>query len=186
MFRSETITQRDNALANVRSLPKVNSDEDVLIINKWINSAKNIINLFKAERMEKSRPLDEAKSELINMEKDATSTLIVNIDILNSNVSNYLNERLRKQEEQERELESTLLNGQHTPAEELMIQSEHTKKMAEQSLPTGRVDWGFEITGDIPREYLMPDEKKIIQALKDGVQIPGIKPIKKIINVAKK
>jgi hypothetical protein len=75
---------------------------------------------------------------------------------------------------------AAVVNQAHNRVDEILGAAPEVPEELDTSGLTVREDWKFSIVNEalIPREYLMPDEKKIgriVRALKDQANIPGIR-----------
>lgn len=158
---------------------------------------KKIENTFKPIKQK----MDAAKKEVLDQEKAADKPLAEAESYIKPLIAGYLAEqekirlaeeaRLReiaRKEEEERQLQAALAaeaEGQNEEAEAIISAPVQAAPIVvPKTVPkvpgvNMRKEWKFRIINPalIPREYLIPDEKKIgqiVRALKEQTKIPGI------------
>lgn len=140
-----------------------------------------------AQRDEHLKPVLEAQKKI----KDCLSKWKEKEDLIRLREAMRIAEEKRKSEEEKRLQQAELLEkmGETEKANEILEQpifcAPETEKIKVEGISFAEL-WTYEIINEaeIPREYLIPDEKKInavVKAMKNNIEIPGIKIFKKTI-----
>ncbi len=140
-----------------------------------------------AQRDEHLKPVLEAQKKI----KDCLSKWKEKEELKRLQEAMRIAEEKRKEEEEKRLQQAELLEkmGETEKANEILEQpifcAPETEKIKVEGISFAEI-WTYEIINEaeIPREYLMPDEKKInsvVKAMKNNIEIPGIKIFKKTI-----
>jgi predicted protein tyrosine phosphatase len=165
----------------------VSNREDYAQAGDFLKVLKMKVKKIEEKRKEWTAPLDEAKKNIMADVK----ALIAPIDEAISNISAKM-------------IEFATAEQKRLEAEQAIIEAEARAKMEAENLTsvevvdvverekiktergnfatttmTERIS-SFDVVDDtaIPREYLMPDRVKIIEALRDGKNIAGVSPVK--------
>ncbi len=153
------------------------------VIDKAYKAHKEAI----AQRDEHLKPVLEAQKKI----KDCLSKWKEKEELKRLQEAMRIAEEKRKEEEEKRLQQAELLEkmGETEKANEILEQpifcAPETEKIKVEGISFAEI-WTYEIINEaeIPREYLMPDEKKInsvVKAMKNNIEIPGIKIFKKTI-----
>lgn len=188
---------------------EVVDDTTFKIAGEYAKAIKDL----KKKVMEYFKPMKEkahkAWKEICDKEKEQLDKLEPVEKHLAGQIIKYQAEQERKKREKEEELKRVLMKEEEEKklAVALRLEQEGKKKEAERVLATevvvpdvkiesvpkisglsSREEWNFEIVDEtlIPREFLMPDEKKIrayVRAMRANANIPGIRVFKSEILV---
>lgn len=141
---------------------------------------KNKIKELETERKTYTQPLDESKKLIMAKFNETINPIKDYIEKLNRGMSNWFVIEEKRRQEEQKELEEKAIEeaGDNPDVIVPVVESAKTIKggIATTSM-TKTYDFEIEDETLIPREYLMPDEKKIKADIKKGVVIKGIKTI---------
>jgi len=182
----ETEEQATEASEMVKKLKELESEIRASfdpVIDKAYKAHKEAI----AQRDEHLKPVLEAQKKI----KDCLSKWKEKEELKRLQEAMRIAEEKRKEEEEKRLQQAELLEkmGETEKANEILEQpifcAPETEKIKVEGISFAEI-WTYEIINEaeIPREYLMPDEKKInsvVKAMKNNIEIPGIKIFKKTI-----
>lgn len=134
------------------------------------------------ERKTYTAPLDESKKLIMNKFKEVTDPIKDFIERLEKEMSKWyvLEEQRRADLQKQLEDEAVASADDENPDVEVPVVQSIKKTKGQISTTSMVAHNTYEIIDEtlIPREYLMPDEKKIGQAIRKGTEIEGIKLIK--------
>lgn len=166
-----------------------------------LRSIKSMYNTVETKRKAITSPLDQAKRQVMDLFRPFTDSLSSAERTLKKRLIGWKNEQERIAREEQRKAEEAArkererLEKQAAKAEEAgrTERAEVLRDRAEFTVPVApapatpkvsglsdRKVWRFEIVdaAKIPREYLIPDEKRIggvVRALKQDANIPGVR-----------
>jgi hypothetical protein len=157
---------------------------------EMLSIANKNLDRIKEEKEKVLKPLREAAKAEKARWKGMEDVLKVAVETLRSKIGTYQTEEDRKAKEKEEKLAARVAKG--SMKAETAIKKMDTVDRPEEKVATMagsisfRTDKKLKITkeADIPREYLVVDEKKLLTALKAGIQVPGaeIEEVKVPIN----
>lgn len=134
------------------------------------------------ERKTYTSPLDESKKRIMDKFKEVTEPIKDFIGRLEKEMSNwYVLEEKRRADLQQQLEDEAVANADDENPDVVVPVVQSIKKTKGQISTTSMVAHNtYEIIDEtlIPREYLMPDEKKIGASIRKGVEVPGVKLIK--------
>jgi ABC-type proline/glycine betaine transport system ATPase subunit len=182
-FEAE-VQQKIQHLVRVMSLvEEVNNEQDKAMVSAAIKEGKELIKKVGVARKAITAPLQEQVKQWIAKEKELllpVEEAIQNADKLvqafNAQVARQQQEMLDQIARQEAE---QLKTAEEKDTEQVRQESEFRRQLAEAQHQTDgiRKVWAFELQdlSQVPREYLVLDEKKVRQAIRSGERaIPGI------------
>lgn len=137
--------------------------------------------MIDEEKQKVLAPLNLARTAEINRWKPVLSTLETATDYLRSTISSYQTAEVKRVREEEIAIANRVGEGKgklkvETAVRQIENIEEPEKQVAtEAGLVKFREDKVLKITDEtkVPREYLMINEKKLLEALKGGVTVPG-------------
>ena len=190
----------EKKVATVQLISEVNNKEDYEIAEEVLKRAKRVKRELIEKRKELTKPLDLSKKRIMDMFRPA----IAKVEAVESEISGAMSKYIKKLEiEREKALaeqkkaEEKLEKLTEKLAEGGRVEKSITKqleKVAEIEIPEKaknvRELYTYEIVDELalPREYLMPDMKKIgavVRALKGKTNIPGVKVFVKHVIVSR-
>lgn len=184
----EIQTEKDVSMASelLQNLKKL-EDEIRSSFDPIVEQAHKAHKEAIAQRDEHLKPVLEAQKKI----KDCLSKWKEKEELKRLQEAMRIAEEKRKEEEEKRLQQAELLEkmGETEKANEILEQpifcAPETEKIKVEGISFAEL-WTYEIINEaeIPREYLIPDEKKInavVKAMKNNIEIPGIKIFKKTI-----
>ena len=185
----------------IADMYEVSSQEDYLFANDQLGDVKKQAKTLDDRRKAITKPLDEAKKQVMDLFRPALDLLSSAEGIWKRKMLAWDNEQDRKRREEEARLreiarkeqerlrrlaESAAAKGNTDKAERMaaMAESMPTPVVAapveKASGVSFREQWDFEIVDQsaVPREYLMVDAKRIggvVRAMKGATNIPGVR-----------
>jgi hypothetical protein len=176
----------------------ISDDQSLMLANDILQSAKNLKKALENEQDKKTRPLNDQKQAIIDSFKPYKIEIEALIKVLSEQkiipyqmalkkqIEDYKREeaeRLRKEHEkvaaEGKIVEAISIENQLNVVEEIKADNKITSMYSKSSI---NMVWTHEIIEPsvIPNEYLMPDEKKIKEAIKKGVRdIKGVRIFEK-------
>jgi rubrerythrin len=180
----------------------IKSNVDYERVGEELKQIKTLFNALENERKSATKPLDEAKKKIMDWFRQPSEKLTIAEANRKRAMIGYQQEQEKKRREEEARLaelqrkEAERLakkaaeaeaKGRTEKAEELRQQAQEASTIAPivppkvekiNGIKTMKI-WKFRIVNEklIPRDYLMPDEKKIgaiTKATKGTLEIPGI------------
>lgn len=158
----------------------VNSPEDYAEAGDLVKIVKGRLKQIEEKRLGITRPLDEAKDEVMTMFKQLSQPLEKFVAETNAAMMGwYKKEQVRIAEQQAKIEAEAMAKAKAEHKAEVVVPILEAPKTTRTGLATitMRDNWTFTIDDElkIPREYLIPDEKKIRAAVKAGARkIPGV------------
>jgi len=173
----------------------VNSRESLDFAKTLAKDASKIEKFIEDRRKDLTKPLVDQKREIDDFSKNLTKELNEAIKTVREQIKNFelelerqRQEELRKLEEQKKQIEEAQkkqaeeaqkTDGVHSPLPsiDMLCIRMREKELEQDRSKSLRKIWKFEITDAIliPREYLVPDERKISAAVAAGIrEIPGV------------
>lgn len=148
---------------------------------------KNKVKEVEEERKNYTKPLDEAKARLMEKEKSITTPIKEYMARIEAKMTAwFLEEDKKRQEEQKRLEEEAVANAKPEDTDILVPVVESAKTVRSTVATTSAIKYNeYEVLDEmeVPREYLMLDDKKIKEAINKG-QVKEIKGLK-IIETAR-
>lgn len=183
-------TKLEKAMAYAEKVV-IKTDADQENVVKALVGIENEEKRIDEQRKFFTNPLNEQVKKINAMFKPFVNGLGAAADILRKKMSGYQNAIAAKADKARDKALSDLKSGKIKNVETAVAQIAKVKEpdktvRSEAATVTYKDKIGFEISdaAAIPREYLMPDEKKILKVVQAGMEIPGIKKtIKKIPTV---
>jgi exonuclease VII large subunit len=197
----KALTSETEQLSTLATTYVVKTTEQYEAAANDLQKIKGALKRLQELRLSITRPMDEAKKRIMDLFR-APEQKLQNAELaikraMNTFITDQARERERLQREQEerarkererlqKQAEKAAAKGQTEKAAELEHRAETVVAPTVQ-IETPRVAgvqtreiWRFEIVDQsaLPREYLMPDEKKIggvVRALKGDTNIPGVR-----------
>ena len=157
----------------------IENAEDMKSATAMLSRVNKVLDSVTEEREKVTKPLNEALKAERTRWKPLETQLNDIIDLLRGKMSSYQTEMLQKQKKDEAKIAEKVASGKLsmekavTKLGELPALSE---KIATEEGSVGfRTAYSVKLThvNLIPREYLIPDEKKILEALRTGQAISG-------------
>ncbi len=187
----ETIKQEVEKLETIKLNREIKTKEDYHEAEDILKQLKTAYKTIENKRKELTRPLDESKRKIMEFFKPPLKLIKDRQNATEYEMRGYLAKERAKKEEAEKkikELRERALNGDEKAQQEV-VESIAIKK-EEPTRAATRTIYTFEITdvSQIPREYLIPNEKligEIVRQQKEQTTIPGIKVVKKITIVSR-
>lgn len=170
----------------------ITSQEEFLQAGDVLKLCKDKIKEIEEERKQYTAPLDEAKKRLMAKAKAIIEPIEAYIEKINKAMSDWHIKQEEKRKEEEARLEAEKQAkikemkelGKMPSLEDIYAvnkqpQTEITKTTRGNIATTSMIEfWDFEIENpnEVSREYCMPDERLIRQAIKNGIrEIKGVK-----------
>jgi hypothetical protein len=147
---------------------------------------KNKIKEVEEERKEYTKPIDEAKKRLMDKEKEIVNPIKQYIEKIEKVMAAFFLEEQKKRQEEQKRLENEAIKNAKPEDTDVVVPVVESLKTTRGSVSTttGITYNEFEVINadEIPREYLMPDESKIKNAINAGKvkEIKGIKIIQSV------
>ncbi len=136
---------------------------------------------IEEEKQKVLKPLNEARTAEINRWKPVISTLTTAIDHLRGTISAFQTAEVKRVRAEEEAIANRVGEGRGKLKVETAVKKIEEIDVPEHQVATEaglvkfREDKVIKITDEsrIPREYLVVDEKKLLEALKAGIVVPG-------------
>jgi hypothetical protein len=160
---------------------KITSDEDMEIATKILSQLNNINDQIENEKQKVLTPLNKARTAEINRWKPIVTIYETSIASLRSKLSLYQTKQVQAQKAQEEAIARRIGPGKGKIKLETAVQKIDSLDKPTLSVSTTAGTLSFRavetlkiVSPDlIPRKYLLPDEKRILETLKGGVAVPG-------------
>lgn len=158
----------------------VTSPEDYAEAGDLVKIVKGRLKQIEEKRFAITRPLDEAKDEVMTMFKQLSAPLEAFVKSTNEAMMVwYKKEQARIAEEQAKIEAEAMAKAKAEHKSEVVVPVLEVPKTVRTGFATVSVrdNWTFTIENEsqIPREFLMADEKKIRASIKAGARkIPGV------------
>ena len=170
----------------------ITSDESLSDAESLAKDAKKIEKAIEEKRVEITKPILDRKKEIDDFAKNLIVDLTAGIKSLRERILKYKQEQEAKRAEElkrleeerkrkEEELKQQMQADQPIDQKDIQELQEIKQQQAQTiSAPASKgisKVWTYDIIDEnaIPREFLCPDEKKIKEAVKNGVrEIPGV------------
>ena len=181
-FETETTRKIKHLLRVMATVAVVNDEGDKAIVASAIREGKQLLKQVATARKAITTPLQEEVKHWIAKEKELVAPIeeaIQRADQLiqqfNAQVAAQQQAVLNRIAEEER----TRLQEEDSHSEQVIQESQFKRQIAvaQHSTEGVRNVWTFEVQNlaNVPREYLMLDEKKVRQAIRSGERrIPGL------------
>ena len=159
----------------------ISSQQDYLSASDTLKIITQKIKKVEEKRKEYTQPLDEAKKRIMADFQAITKPLEEFVATVKSKMLEWYRIEQKRLDEEQKKLEAEALKKakeQNISEVQVAVVNEIKTQRAEFSTTTIRKTWTHEITDDkeVPREFLMPDEKKIMQAVRSGIrEIKGVR-----------
>lgn len=173
-------------LADLGPLLTISTQEQYESAGVALRQVKTRIAELEEKRKEITRPLDAAKKSVM----DLFRVPVERFKAVEASLKSAMAEHLERVERERQEALEALAEAAPDEARALVV-SASSKTTPEASGIQTRVTWDFEITDPdkIPREFLIPDEKKIrahVKAHEGRTEIAGVRVFTKTIIAAGK
>ncbi len=158
----------------------VKSDEDMLIATEYLSKLNKINDKMTEEKEKVTKPLNEALKAERGRWKPAEDMYKKGIEWLRTQTSKYQTEKIKKQREEEAKVAQLLGEGKIS-VEKAGKQLEKLEVVDKVESAEGKLSFRetqilvIVDAKKIPREYLVADEEKILEALKAGEKVDGCK-----------
>lgn len=147
--------------------------------------------MVEAEKQKVLKPLNEARTAEINRWKPVLTILTTSTDYLRSTISSYQTAETKRVRAEEEAIANRVGEGKGKLKVETAVRKIEEIDTPDASINTEagqvkfREDKVLKITDEnkIPREYLVVDEKKLLEALKSGITVAGAELDIKVIPI---
>lgn len=160
---------------------KVETNDEYTQAGDFLKQIQTKIKKIEAKRVEYTKPLDESKKRIMADFKALTEPLEVLVGEIKSKMTHfYKQEQIRLADEQAKREAEALAKAKEEGVSEVTVEVVEQPKSQVGEVATTTVKkvwkWEFEDASKVPHEYFTIDEKKINQAVRDGVrEIAGIR-----------
>ena len=203
LIKEEWINKKEAALASALEIKVVNSDDDLKISGALQTGINKLIKSLGRERLNCTRPIDDLKKEITNLEKGEVKELTTELNRLKSLNNIYATKIMREQQEARRIAEEKAqAEASKLAAEQMELkkqaqdifgeEAEFIPQPVEVPVALPKIEkpkttankfikvWSCEIMDSalIPRQFLIVDESKIrayVKMQKDQAVIPGVR-----------
>lgn len=173
-------SQADAELEHVHRIAKMDGPDGYRVATESLKELERKSRSLLDRRQALTKPLDESKKRIIALFKPAQDRLDKAIAVLRSAIAKHdaaAQERLRVATD---ESAKQIAVGNIQAAMAIASQAAAEAEAPAAEGISKRTIWRFEITDEaaLPREYLVPDEKRIgqvVRALKQDTKIPGVR-----------
>lgn len=178
MTKEITIKEISPIVAKATAL-KISSPETMSQSAELLSQCNKFLDKVTADKKAITDPINKALKEVRAKYKPIEEPLEEAIAIIRKEQSQYQTSLILKQREQEKKISDRVAKGTlkiETAVSKLeALDRPETKVETNSGSVSFREDKVLKITDitKIPREYLNPDEKRILNGLKDGFDIPG-------------
>ena len=181
-FENEISRKIKHLLRVMATVEVVNDEGDKAIVTSAIREGKQLLKQVSTARKAITTPLQEQVKSWITKEKELVAPIEEAIQRADTLIQQFNAEVAAQQQavlDRIAEEERARLKEDSSSVEEVRQQSEFRRQIAvaQHSTEGVRNVWTFEVQNvdNVPREYLMLDEKKIRQAIQSGERhIPGL------------
>lgn len=169
--------------------PIVSKAREIIVINEetmrtatiMLSDLNKTADKIEEEKQKVLAPLNQARTAEINRWKPVLTTLTTATDHLRKTISTYQTEEIKRAEVAENSIANRVGEGKGKFKVETAVKKIEGIERPETSVNTeaGQVKFRkdpiikYVNIFDIPREYLVIDEKKLLEALKAGVAVAG-------------
>lgn len=183
IFPTELGKKTQKAVTAFSKIKALESDADRALADALIKDGKQLRKDIEEVRMSFTKPLDEKKKQVMQLEKDLAAGLDSEVSRLVGLVNGYLKEQHRKAEAEKQRIlqeEEDRLKRLRSPVSIAKVQAQTEEALAQVVAPTSgvRMQKMHELTDInlVPRELLMLDPAKVKKALGEGQRnIPGLR-----------
>lgn len=188
LAKAEWITERDNLIASIKSVLKVDNQDEFKVSGKLQAMAKKMVKGLSTMRLDLTRPLDKRKKEITDKEKELLKPInaqLGRIKAMNDSYATLVAAKAEKErqriEKEARDKANEAMAAQQQQIDEAkamfgddveMMPEEIDIEQVPVDLPTGKVTstdnrtvtrWKFRVddSAKVPREFCTVDEKKI-------------------------
>lgn len=182
MFKENLTKEVKETTAGLQKLGAITSELEAASANGVLQVAKKIRKIGEDKRKEKTAALDNTKKIAIDAERAFFADLDSQIKAVSDALLAFKQEELRKANEAAQKIKEDAEKAakkKRSVAGVAAVQAEATEKMAAIAPVSGmRKVWGYEVEdiSKVPAEYMMLDEAKVKQAIKNGERkIEGLK-----------
>lgn len=179
-FSPAVQTELSAAVAEAYTLPDIENAASCETANKCSTRISKAVKAVEKERLEFTRKIDAVKKRATDYEKTVTKEAIETMGLIDGAVKAYLagleEERIRREAAARAQEEAqAATEGASEGEERLTAPLVAAEPMVEApKLPTRRVPRiVYTDINCIPRDYLVVDEKKLLEDLKNGKTVPG-------------
>ncbi len=181
-FEHEINRKIKHLLRVMATVEIVNDEGDKAIVASAIREGKQLLKQVSAARKAITTPLQEEVKHWIAKEKELVAPIEEAIQRADGLIQQFNAQVAAQQQavlDRIAEEERTLLQSEEGDGEVTRQQSEFQRQLAvaQHSTEGVRNVWTFEVQNlaNVPREYLMLDDKKVRQAIRSGERsIPGL------------
>ena len=163
---------------------EVNNEQDKAMVSTAVKESKALIKKVGAARKAITAPLQQQIKQWIDKEKELLQPVEEAIHNADKLVQDFNDQIARQQQEMLNRIAQAeaeeLRTAEEKDAEQVRQESEFKRQLAQAQHQTDgiRKVWAFELQdlSQVPREYLVLDEKKVRQAIRSGERaIPGLR-----------
>lgn len=159
----------------------VKDQKTMEVASQMLSELNKKADMIEEEKQKVLKPLNAARTAELNRWKPVLSTLETATDHLRSTISAYQTAEVKRVREEEAKIANRVGEGKGKIGVETAVRKIEEIEAPEHQVATEaglvkfREDKVIKITDEsrIPREYLVVDEKKLLEALKGGVLVPG-------------
>ena len=159
----------------------VNSPKTMEQASLMLSELNKRADMIEEEKQKVLKPLNEARTAEINRWKPVLTTLSTATDHLRGTISAYQTAEVKRAEEEAENIANRVGEGKGKLKVETAVRKIEEIETPETAVNTdaGQVKFRkdpiikYLSEKDIPREYLVVDEKKLLEALKAGVIVAG-------------
>lgn len=172
----------DNSLIKQAISIKIANAKDMTEATSLLSKCNKFLDAVVAEKEKITQPMNAALKEVRDRYKPTEKVLEEAIDAIRSEMSIYQTAEMKRIKEEEAKIAERVKPGKgNLSAETALKKMEEIEKSAEDKIVTDdgklsfRADYVVKIMDItfIPYEYLLPNEKMIKEALKEGKEVPG-------------
>ena len=163
----------DEFLYNHQEL-KIENDEQYTQAGDVVKEVAMKVKKLDAKRMEYTKPLDETKKLIMADFKSVTDPLEEFCTLVKKKMLDYYKETQQRKNEEQARIDAEALEkarqGNVSEVQVPIVNEEVKTQRGDVSTITIRKVWTFKITDEtkIPRDYLVVDERKIREAIRNG------------------
>lgn len=176
-----TIKQEVDEFLYNNQVVVIKSQQDFLTASDTLKIISQKIKKVEEKRKEYTAPLDESKKRIMADFQAITKPLEEFVAAVKEKMIEWQKIEQKRLDEEQKKLEAEALKKAKAEGKsevEVAIVNNIKTQRADFSTATLKKIWTFEVISEIeiPREYLTVDEKKIKEAIKNGVrEIKGVK-----------